>query len=161
MHPAIKAIKRSTTPQYAILGSFLSEEAAPIQLVTVTTNTFVVTNPQDMSRLMVVELFEVFPVQLIAMIALKKEDTKDIIFSIDSDLVIRMVELNRDREVRSTVYDCNLELPYGMKPRLKSVVFCGAFERNVFLLFENLVYMIVDINEGKVSTFTCSELAGI
>ena len=82
------------------------------------------------------------------MIALRKEDSKDIIFSIDSDLVIRMVELNSD--VRSTVYDCNLELPYGMKPRLKSIVFCGAFEQNVFLLFENLVYMIVDINEGKV-----------
>ena len=144
-----------------LLGSFLPKETAPIQLVTVTTNSFVVTNPHDMSRLMCAELFEVFPVQLMAMITLKKEDSRDIIFSIDTDLVIRIVELSRDREIQSTVYDCNLELPYGMKPRLKTVVFCGAFEQNVFLLFENLVYMIVDINEGKVSTFTCSELSGI
>ena len=110
---------------------------------------------------MSVELFEVFPVQIMAMILLKKDDSKDIIFSIDTDLVIRLVELNHDHQVQTTAYDCNLELPYGMKPRLKTVVFCGAFEQNVFLLFENLVYMIVDINEGKVSTFTCSELAGI
>ena len=141
-----------------LLGSFLPKETAPIQLVTVTTNSFVVTNPRDMSRLKCVELFEVFPVQLMAMITLKKEDSRDIIFSIDTDLVIRMVELSRDREVQSTVYDCNLELPYGMKPRLKTVVFCGAFEQNVFLLFENLVYMIVDINEGNVISFTVSDV---
>lgn len=144
-----------------LLGSFLPKETAPNQLVTVTTNSFVVTNPHDMSRLMCVELFEVFPVQIMAMITLKKEDSRDIIFSIDTDLVIRMVELSRDYEIQSTVYDCNLELPYGMKPRLKTVVFCGAFEQNVFLLFENLVYMIVDINEGRVTTFTCSELSSI
>lgn len=110
---------------------------------------------------MSVELFEVFPTSLIAMFALKKDDSKDIIFSIDSDLVIRMVEFDRDREIQSSIYDCNMELPYGMKPRLKTVLYSGAFEQNVFLLFENLVYMIVDINEGKVTTFTVSELSGI
>jgi hypothetical protein len=120
-----------------------------------------VINPQDMTKIMSVELFEVFPTSLIAMFALKKDDSKDIIFSIDSDLVIRMVEFDRDREIQSSIYDCNMELPYGMKPRLKTVLYSGAFEQNVFLLFENLVYMIVDINEGKVTTFTVSELSGI
>lgn len=95
------------------------------------------------------------------MVALQKEDSKDIIFSIDSDFIVRMVEFDANHEVRSSVYDCNMELPYGMKPRLKNVVYCGAFEQNVFILFENLIYMIVDINEGKVTTFTVSELVGV
>lgn len=114
-----------------------------------------------MTKIMSLELFEVFPSSIIAMIALQKEDSKDIIFSIDSDLVIRTVEFGTDHEPRASVYDCNMELPYGMKPRLKNVVYCGAFEQNVFILFDNLVYMIVDINEGKVTTFTVSELVGV
>lgn len=48
-----------------------------------------------------------------------------------------------------------------MKPRLKTILYCGAFEQNVFILFENLLYMIVDINESKITTFTVSELTSI
>jgi hypothetical protein len=72
-----------------------------------------------------------------------------------------MVEFHQDRELQSTIYDCNLELPYGMKPRLKTVIHCSIFEQNVFVLFEHMIYMIVDINDGKVTSFTVSELSGI
>lgn len=61
MHPAIKAIKRTTSPQYVALARFLPINTAPIQLVTVTTNSFVMINPQDMTKIMSLELFEVFP----------------------------------------------------------------------------------------------------
>jgi hypothetical protein len=41
-----------------------------------------------------------------------KDESKDIIFSIDSDLVIRMVEFDRDREIQTSIYDCNMDTTY-------------------------------------------------
>lgn len=52
-------------------------------------------------------------------------------------------------ELQATSFDCNAELPYGMRPKLKTVIYSGFLEPdNVFVLFENLLYLIVDINQG-------------
>ena len=103
-------------------------------------------------------MFEVLPAPLLGVLTLRTE-IRDIIFSIDSYLVIRLLKLSRDGLIETVVYDCNQELPYGMKPRLKSVVYCGNLGgQNVFLLFENYIYMIVDINEGNVVSFTVSDV---
>lgn len=86
MHPAIRAIKKSTAPQYVLLGNFTAKESDIesdlTQMITITSNSFILTDPKEMRQIMISDLFEVFPEPLLAILTLSKLG-KDIIFSID------------------------------------------------------------------------------
>jgi len=47
-----------------------------------------------------------------------------------------------------------------MKPKLNSVIYSGCLDSEVFVLFENLFYLIVAITNGAVESFTLSEITG-
>jgi len=100
-----------------------------------------------MEDIMSLDLFKVFPTPLLGVQTLKK-DNKEVLFSLDTSLVIRIIEIHRNDDFQVILHDCNSELPYGIKPRLKSVVYCGILGESVFLLFDNFYFMIVDINQG-------------
>ena len=120
-------------------------------------------DPKTLDDKVVVPLFQIFPSRILSILVLPGEKYNalhDYIFSLSSKLEIRIVSL-LNMETKVSTYDCNEELPHGMKPKLKSVIFSGMLGLQICILFENLFYMIVDINEGKVQSFTLSELTGI
>ena len=75
-------------------------------MITLTSNHLNVTNPETMNQISSVDLFEVLPVPLLAVLTLEK-DHKDIIFSIDVNLVIRLISLKKESSFEAVVYDCN------------------------------------------------------
>ena len=84
-------------------------------------------DPIKLAEKLILPLYSVFPNNILTILALQGEKynlSYDCIFSLSNKLEIKIVSLV-NKETKVSTYDCNEELPYGMKPKLKSVIFSG------------------------------------
>ena len=151
IHAAIQTFHKSTRSKVNPLFGRFPEPA----LVTFAPNFIETIDPESLVLNSSTPTYKILPNPMLTC-CLLKSNNQDLIFVLDSELEVRIFSPKK----LITVYKCQQELPFGILPKLQQtrVFYSGEIDsETVLVLYDNLMYILINHIEENVQCFTVSE----